>query len=138
MKIKTSALTGRALDWAVAMINESMPTLINENGKYVVGIPNLFSTDFNGNLMPAYYQYSPSTNWALCGQLMDKYCKSFGMVQGITDKTWRAFAYGIPCRGQDTMRLASGDTLKIAFCRALVTAQLGDEVEIPDELVEAK
>ncbi|WP_338805084.1 hypothetical protein WDV76_08620 [Xenorhabdus griffiniae] len=32
----------------------------------------------------------------------------------------------------------TGDTLQIAICRAVVAAQLGDEVEIPDELMEEK
>ncbi|MDC9598920.1 hypothetical protein [Xenorhabdus anantnagensis] len=31
-------------------------------------------------------------------------------------------------------KMQTGDTPQIAICRAVVAAQLGDEVEIPDEL----
>ncbi|AOM40521.1 phage protein NinX family protein [Xenorhabdus hominickii] len=128
MKIKTSELTGRALDYAVAL---AIGGTVNEDNTEVQA-PN--RDYFVSNV--GKYTLKPSTDWEQCGQLMDKYCKSFGMVQRRANKTWNAFAYGKPWHGQDTMRLASGDTLQIAFCRAVVAAQLGDEVDIPDELME--
>ncbi|MCC8366518.1 DUF2591 family protein [Xenorhabdus sp. PB61.4] len=152
MKIKTSELTGKALDFSVAkavgmdiyMCSRSHDDEYGWIGNYEVtahsfetpvitfGLCKNLCIEFNGDST----RYSPSTDWSQCGHLMDRYCKSFGMVQRRTNETWRAFAYGAPWNGQDTMRLASGDTLQIAFCRALVTAQLGDEVEIPSELME--
>ncbi|CDM88202.1 phage protein NinX family protein [Xenorhabdus bovienii] len=128
MKIKTSELTGRALDWAVCLAIGGAANKDNTE----VQAPNrdyYLLSNGKGN-------FTPSTDWDQCGELMDKYCKSFGMVQRRANETWRAFAYGTPRNGQDTMRLASGDTLQIAFCRAVVAAQLGDEIDIPDELVE--
>ncbi|MGJ0636831.1 phage protein NinX family protein [Xenorhabdus bovienii] len=106
MKIKTSELTGKALDYAVAMANNFRAC--------------------NGHLCI----YSPSTDWSQCGELIDKY--NIELVNELLDCVlfWSANCNYVSDDYLD------GQTPQIAICRAVVAAQLGDEVEIPDELVE--
>ncbi|PHM42369.1 phage protein NinX family protein [Xenorhabdus szentirmaii] len=135
MKLKTSELTGRALDYAVAMIEHS-PTVISESGKCIVGIPNLICRDFNGNLMPEYYPYSPSTDWALCGQLIDKYLDDLAYV-AFRGPYWIANSRIVRLEDDFSIfQTQEGKTPQIAICRAVVASQLGNEIDIPDELLE--
>lgn len=46
-------------------------------------------------------------------------------------KLWAAVACGV-------FQYHKTETPMIAICRAVVSAKLGDEVEIPDELIEVK
>ncbi|MDE9479509.1 phage protein NinX family protein [Xenorhabdus bovienii] len=111
MKIKTSELTGRALDWAVAMA-DGRGVKINELG-YVFVCDNR-----------SIGVYSPTTRWDVCGELIEKYKVKFEHSEHI----WFASCK----RGM----LALGRTPQIAICRAVVAARWGNEVDIPDELVE--
>ncbi|WP_340619016.1 phage protein NinX family protein, partial [Xenorhabdus entomophaga] len=150
MKIKTSALTGRALDWAVARATGMNIYMTNQhdneyewigNGRVMaaafekpiitVGLCNDVHIEFKGESKP----YSPSTDWSQCGQLIDKY------IDDLTHMAFRGDHWAANCRAVrvgdfSIFKTQTGDTPQIAICRAVVAAQLGDEVEIPDELVE--
>ncbi|MDC9582770.1 DUF2591 family protein [Xenorhabdus sp. PR6a] len=154
MKLKTNELIGRALDFSVAKAigmdiyicgrasDDEDGWIGNYNVTVAAFEKPVITVGFCGEIcvesQAKSQKYSPSTNWKQCGQLIDKYCKSFGLVQDGTGKTWRSFAYGKPVNGIDMMMLSSGDSIQIAFCRALVTAMLGDEIDIPDELLEGE
>ncbi|AYA39920.1 DUF2591 family protein [Xenorhabdus nematophila] len=68
MKIKTSELTGRALDWSVAMAIGAKEEIISKeriwlklsNGYYYVSNRGL-------------YNFEPSNNWIQCGKLIEEY-----------------------------------------------------------------
>ncbi|CAM3637325.1 phage protein NinX family protein [Xenorhabdus thuongxuanensis] len=120
MKIKTSALTGRALDWAVAMAIGAKPVAWEKRGK-VLELPN---RDYFVAADGYFYTFKPTTDWAQCGQLIEAY----KVKSEHSEHIWYA-----SCKRR---MLALGRTPQIAICRAVVAAQLGDEVEIPDELVE--
>lgn len=144
VEVKTAELIGSALDWAVA--------------KAVHGVDlEPFDTccgsgNWNGNpneppeccgqpekqmyILPGQV-WSPSTDWNQGGPILDRHCKSFGCVQDGTDGNWRAFGYGNgrPFDHVRQMRLASGTSILIAACRAIVAAKLGDVVSVPAELV---
>ncbi|CDG86454.1 hypothetical protein XBFFL1_520002 [Xenorhabdus bovienii str. feltiae Florida] len=77
-----------------------------------------------------YYSFKPSTDWSICGQLIDKY--NIELVNELLDCVlfWSANCNYVSDDYLD------GQTPQIAICRAVVAAQLGDEVDIPDELVE--
>lgn len=77
-------------------------------------------------------KYSPSTDWAVGGSLLNKHCKSFGVVQDGSASRWRSFAY----KAETGMsRIAGGESILIAACRAIVTLNLGDIVQVPKELM---
>ncbi|WP_258087316.1 DUF2591 domain-containing protein [Xenorhabdus bovienii] len=129
MKIKTSELTGRALDWAVARAigatEEIMPsgnTWLKPNDDWYVSNRDT-------------YNFEPSTDWEQCGELIDKYLDDVTYM-GRKDNHWVASVRALTVDDFSIFKTQTGDTPQIAICRAVVAAQLGDEVDIPDELVE--
>jgi hypothetical protein len=102
--MKTSELTGAALDWAVAKCEEAT---------YPLG----YWTD-----MVARGNYTPSTDWSQGGPIIERERIEFrqartGMFASYPDgETW------------------FGPTHLIAAMRCYVASKLGDEVEIPEEL----
>jgi len=149
VKVKTSELSGKALDWAVAE---------TQGRKRITTTRKEFGLNVAKKIVPPY-----STEWAWCGPLMTTYQifiepphdvhKSMldekGNPKGCweTYESWHAsvstrvaerppreafegwYFPGGPYR-------AEGETPQIAICRAVVAAKLGDEVDIPDELME--
>ena len=106
-KIKTSDLTGAALDWAVTACE-----LRRQHGQNVP-IPSTAPKYFN-----------PSTDWAQGGPIIEREkiaidCDDEGLwVASYNDKPVAYY----------------GPTPLIAAMRAFVASQLGDEVEIPTDL----
>ncbi|OTA15015.1 hypothetical protein Xbed_03626 [Xenorhabdus beddingii] len=103
MKIKTSELTGRALDWAVARATRTTMPSINQ---WII-----------------WDDYHPSTNWLVCGQLIEEFSIRLGHAL-----LWSANCHYVSDDYLD------GETPQIAICRAVVAAKLGEEVDIPDEI----
>lgn len=148
MKIKTSELTGAALDYVVAKVMVASGVFTEDAYEFGTGRPY-----FNTKAVPCLWgcgvqkanwldletgnpqvhhgsggTYSPSTNWANGGPLIDEY---IGAVSGPTN----ARSYSIACL-KGSVLSHRGETILIAVCRA-VASKLGDEVEVPDELLEA-
>lgn len=118
MKVKTSELSGKALDWAVIKAS-NFPVMMHE-GSFV-------SYDME---MDAYVIIQPSVAWSQCGAMISR----FGMTitPASSDRTeWMA-----RFSENEEMLDGFGSTPQIAICRAVVAAKLGDEVDIPDELME--
>lgn len=115
MKIKTSELTGIALDWAVANCE---------------GIGWWAAEDPSDGLFLDYermQRYTPSTDWAQGGPIIE--------LEGIAVHpcpTWTA-RYGLNQGGRHFQH--TGPTPLIAAMRCYVASKLGDEVEIPEELL---
>jgi hypothetical protein len=103
IKLKTSELTGAALDWAVARCE--LGEAINE-----IDDPHFYSTD-----------------WALAGPIIER---GVAKVERFSDALWEATAYTKDA--QDIVQ--SGPTPLIAAMRCYVASQLGDEVEVPEEV----
>ena len=100
--MKTSELTGVALDWAVAKaIGEYKPVAV-----------------------PKY-----SSDWAQGGPIVEreKIDLSWDVELAHKDGWWRAEI--------DVMYESEGQTPLIAAMRCYVASKLGDEVEVPDELL---
>lgn len=93
MKIKTSELSGAALDWAVAKCEGH-------------GIGALDDPWF-----------APSTNWSHGGPIIER--EKMGVF---------------PTHGGWASGFQSGPTPLIAAMRRYVASQLGDEVDVPEEL----
>jgi hypothetical protein len=115
--MKTNELTGAALDWAVSKAD-------NPPGKE--GSMAWWERDAKGYLFDPLNEctYSPSTDWLIGGSIVER--------------------EGIELRGKAPNCYASyphhptyhGPTTLVAAMRCFVTSKLGDEVEVPDELVQ--
>ena len=103
--MKTSELTGAALDWAVAKAWQPVysDTHLLEHAK-----------DFH-----------PSTNWAQGGPIIEREGLS---VVCMSSQHWGAH----PSRGDAPFMY--GETPLIAAMRCFVASCLGDEVDVPEEL----
>jgi hypothetical protein len=110
MKIKTSELTGPALDWAVA----------RAEGVYFENLREfeMYAGDY-------------STDWEYGGPLIER--EGIGFRRGYSDESgfngWVAQRWA-----QDTTVFEEGPTPLIAAMRCYVASKLGDTVDIPEEL----
>ena len=119
MKIKTSELTGAALDWAVAKCEGTDP-VIGTWGNHL----------YNERNMP---DYKFSTDWSQGGPIIERECITFW-----TGDSWQD-EYGnftsIKCaKHPSSAQHYDGPTPLIAAMRCYVASKLGDECEVPDEL----
>lgn len=121
MKVKTSELTGAALDWMVAKCEHAIKRhkygspCFNPNTKRVYETEGLRQIGVN---------FAPSTNWSQGGPIIERE----GISVGKCDQ-WGAFAT------PDTEEGMQGPTILIAAMRCYVASKFGEEVEIPDELM---
>lgn len=104
--MKTSELTGAALDWAVAKCEGYDYYRLDGSG---------WTTDC----------FNPSTDWSQGGPIIEREGIGFGFGVGIHSDQWEA-GYTTP---EET-----GPTLLIAAMRCYVASKLGDTVDIPEEL----
>ena len=128
MKVKTADLIGPALDWAVAQCKgfkkiRAMPAWSNKYGAY--GGPQVMVS----NEEDSSFDYRPSTIWSQGGPIIEQEAIGIGCLgkSAIYANPWLA------ARTEDNTEYA-GPTPLIAACRCFA-ARLGDEVDVPDELV---
>ena len=122
--MKTSELTGEALDWAVAKC-EQQPLYWNAAGSCFYmgdGEPNWMG-------MRGDNEYCPSTNWAESGPIIEREgitITPYSIHNGVI-KAWKA--------GRDWpvphFPFYWGSTPLVAAMRCYVASVLGDEVELP-------
>jgi hypothetical protein len=127
MKVNTNELTRAALNWAVA-------TALGRGPKY-----NMYShgrTWHGWWLAGPGHEYEPmpsySTDWAHGGPLIEREdcwpSRYYGAAQS-RGKVYQASAYN------GSSAYAQGPTPLIAAMRCFVASKLGDEIEIPEELI---
>lgn len=102
--MKTSELTGAALDWAVVKAD---------------GVEDI---DF---VWPRLRRYSPSTDWSQGGPIIER-----EEIALWPDEEGGFFASADEGRGRDYR----GSTPLIAAMRCYVASKLGDTIDIPEEL----
>lgn len=129
MEIRTSELTGTALDWAVAKCEGVSIFAVTW-----CGLPERYKLTYIPKRSKVYI-YSPSTNWKQGGPIIER--------EGIEIRKGNPlfFPKGNE-RGDyyEPLWLAAkmhGQTQLIAAMRCYVASKLGDEVEIPEELCHA-
>ena len=106
--MRTSELTGAALDWAVAKCEG-------------IGIgPRGFVVYYHEG-EPAMWQ--PSTDWAQGGPILQRHISE---LIDCGESGWEAC-----CNGTYG---ATGKTALEAVCKAYVASKLGDDVDVPEEL----
>lgn len=116
MKIKTSELIGKPLNWAVAKA-------------------------IHAPYMDDVSDYS--TDWSQGGPLIDAFNMSLTGSSGVKDGKWYTNCVATASRHKTqsgnpesvTAFVLKGEGRLVAVCRAAVKAKLGDTVDIPDELV---
>ena len=123
-EIKTSELTGPALDWAVAKC-EGWTTYA-----LPVSIAQIWmqrGVDARGAcVLHSLYELAYSTNWSQGGPIIERMCiwLSHNIATGIHGAALDA----------DGNYLRTGPTPLIAAMRCFVASKLGDEVDVPTEL----
>ena len=135
MKIKTQDLIGPALDWAVATCLAQVHDGAMLNGTVMHGlwISGLFT---DPNYWIRVDEFSPSTRWSQGGPIIERE----GIDVFTEKKTPESWVASI-ARYQNGGRLVGwrihqyGPTPLIAAMRAYVVSKLGDEAEIPEELL---
>lgn len=105
--MKTSELTGAALDWAVATCEKWRLDLVPEGS------------------------YSPSTDWAQGGPLIER-IKGFQFKQWLESHPESCCEAHIHNYEGDWIQF--GPTPLIAAMRCYVASKLGDTVDVPEEL----
>lgn len=120
MKVKTSELQGKALDWAVAKCEGYTP--INHSRLAVVMVER---KNLRGIMQCAYISsLRYSSDWAQGGPIIER--KRIYLGPDANSPIWFANFKGIG--GRDLNPL-------VAAMRCYVASKLGEEVEIPDELL---
>lgn len=119
--MKTSELTGAALDWAV--MTAEGPNSFAACFYYDGNTP-LFRDD-QGELP---YSWMPSVFWDQSGEIIEREGISIQFRPPGSMHEWVAFC-GDSFKG--------GTTPTVAAMRAYVAEKLGDAIAIPDELMEA-
>jgi hypothetical protein len=118
--MKTSELTGVALDWAVAKC-EGATDFESDGitlGFKLDGILKVLAAGWAPSM-----SYHPSTNWAQGGPIIERerLC-----VYDLGGDAWGS--------DDNLASRSSGPTVLIAAMRCYVASKLGDEIEIPEEL----
>ena len=115
--MKTSELTGAALDWAVAKCEGLLCFGYRTDGER-------FAVELSDGEVEG---FMPSTNWVQGGAIIER--EGIGLVSPHDDiNEWEAYH---PTQVHDEYY---GATPLIAAMRCYVASKLGDEVQIPEEL----
>lgn len=125
MKIKTSELTGAALDWAVAKAEGLIDADIKV-GKATTKAVVLDGPHGPVDMRSGEY-FRPSTDWSQGGPISDR-----ERISTEWSPLWGCWA------ARDLRNAAfsfMGPTALVAAMRCYVASKLGDEVEVPEELL---
>lgn len=124
VKIKTSQLTGAALDWAVARAEGYAWRL--ERGCYGSGYHVVIEEPAPS--VKRFSVFRPSSDWGQGGRLVESH--KIWLSAPINCRVeWRASV-------DDSCGSIGGGNALEAACKAVVESLLGPEIEIPEELVE--
>lgn len=144
--MKTSELTGAALDWAVAKATQ-MPLyqcgegwpgnrVVNEESlrRPIVTVGLTGRMLLEGPKTSENKEWSPSTNWAQGGPIIER--EKMTLSYDEDGQTYSAHVSLFRQRGMSNRtRWRSGPTPLVAGMRCLVASKLGDEVDVPEELI---
>lgn len=141
IKVKTGELAGFALRYAVAKAcgYEVVRDASEEFGYffYVVTNKALITEEHNGLVgyisvggMPSIHDYKPEISWSICGTLISWCGKHYGMIINAEDNS-------VSIKRKEDRKIFKSNDIRTAICRSVIFARLGDEIEVPSELLEA-
>jgi hypothetical protein len=122
MKMRTSELTGTALDWAVATCEGKGVEFDDLKDPWLT---------LDGIAYQPLHSYTPSTDWAQGGPIVER--EGIGIwssESGEHDGEW--------CARTISTYITYSPTPLIAAMRCYVASELGDEIELPDELLQGE
>lgn len=126
MKVKTSELTGKALNWAVALAEGHQPPLLR------VLRGNVALPCADDPMWCDYLDYS--TDWAQGGPIIER--EGINTNKYVADPLYsEPYWIGTTWEKAKVDRWMRGPTPLIAAMRCFVASKLGDEVDIPEELL---
>lgn len=131
MKVKTADLIGLSLDWAVAeCLGATRIQLYEYNGRRMIRVS-----------LPEgiHAPWEPSRYWGQGGPIIDQELISVAHDDDDDDEgEWEACqrAQLQSMFGFNGDNYSTGPTPLVAAMRCFVASRLGDEVEVPDELME--
>ncbi len=123
MRVKTSNLSGRALDWAVAYAYYGDGVVKLDHGFLIMQPARYIGRNPIHSRM-----YSPSARWTQGGPIIESERIDVFSTAGGTG--WCA-------QSDRRVFTAYGNSPLVAAMRCYVASRLGDEVEVPDELLAA-
>lgn len=122
IEVKTADLVGEALGWAVGAA-EGLDLLM---ALPEYGNPHRVFARYQGQAIEHTKRFNPWEDWAVGGQLIQKYRVGFGLY---SDSFFAVTGLN------ELPGDADGSTHLIAACRAIVNAKLGNTVQVPKELM---
>ena len=125
MNIKTSELKGTPLNWAVAKCENR--TIVSTIGGGLLVNARTEDGDELEEEWGLNYMYAPSADWVKAGPIIER--EKITIMCPSTGDFWDARVNTFP------PVYWRGETPLIAAMRCYVASKLGDEVEIPEELV---
>jgi len=117
--MKTAELTGAALDWAVAKCEDILDIYFDEES----------GTNLLSQMETVYFK--PSTDWEQGGKIIERECITVEHAGVWIGRCWK------DSDGDEQIEI-EGATPLIAAMRCYVASKLGDEVELPEELLSCK
>ena len=127
MMVETSTLTGPALDWAVAKADENL----HPKGDVRLLDGKVFTIEAGDYERSDRWQlYDPSTSWAQGGSIIERENISVGYQGHLgvpLDSLWYATNRADAC--------GFGQTPLIAAMRCYVASKLGNQINVPEELL---
>ena len=119
--MRTSELSGAALDWAVAMAEGWQHITAQDNGGEYPWLAK------HGKYQDPKH-YRPTSNWMQGGPIIEREMLTVIYNEREEDaEGWRTIAY-------HTGDMLYGPTPLVAAMRCYVTSKLGDEVQLPEGL----
>lgn len=128
MKIKTADLTGAALDWAVAKAL-GIRTYIGRYEHTLTG-PCILDADLVDMQTDGEQELKHSRSWAQGGPIIERDGMHVDCLRQGKKPIWEAWPYA-----SGTKHIQQGPTPLIAAMRCFVASRLGDEVDVPEELL---
>ena len=133
--MKTSELIDQTLDWAVAKCEEINSQICRTNScaEEKQGIKThaiKYNQTWNAQGLERWSTYAPSTDWSQGGPIIEREKID---VQVSCVKGWAAYINNDELTADLYQGL--GPTPLIAAMRCFVASKLGDEIEIPGELL---
>ena len=129
--MKTSELTGAALDWAAAKCEGGANLRFDGVACWwftLNGVDRVLSNGWSNK-----QNFNPSTDWAQGGPIIDREIISVSHDTTCTTVEWAAWTPA-PIR-DEAEAFGYGPTPLIAAMRCYVASKLGDTVDIPEELL---
>ena len=120
MKVKTANLKGAALNWAVAKCEGLLDSRGRISDEYIDSLRSHQTGDF-------------TSDWSVAGPIIDREKINLILLPSPNYTSNKEWNYWV---GSIVTHSVTGPSPLIAAMRCFVASRMGDEIEIPDELLD--